>query len=75
MRRRVAVLAAALLLGGCSGEPSFDERYRAADETIRETAAEIDAELAERERQASEAAALPSANASDQATSLMKAAK
>jgi PBP1b-binding outer membrane lipoprotein LpoB len=53
---RVLVLIGALLLTGCNREPSFDERYAKAEKTIREKAAEMDAELAERERLASEAA-------------------
>jgi hypothetical protein len=61
MRRALAIVA--LLLAGCRGEPSFDERYASAEKNIREKAADIDAELARRERLASEAAAPPTATA------------
>jgi hypothetical protein len=53
---RGLALIGALLLAGCNREPSFDERYATAEKTIREKAAEMDAELAEREKLASEAA-------------------
>lgn len=59
MRRALATVA--LLLAGCHGEPSFDERYASAEKGIREKAADIDAELARRERLASEAAEPPAA--------------
>lgn len=54
---RIAVILAALLLAGCQREASFDERYSTAEKAVRDKAAGIDAELAEREKQASEAAA------------------
>lgn len=59
MRPACAILglATALLLSGCNREPSFDERYAGAEQTIRKKAAEIDAELAAANRLASEAAA------------------
>lgn len=62
--RALVLMIGAMLLFGCNREPSFDERYDKAEKTIREKAAEIDAELAERERLASEAAAPPTAAAS-----------
>lgn len=34
-----------LVLAGCQREPDFDERYEAASEKIRTTAAEIDAQI------------------------------
>lgn len=40
-----AVAAPLLLLGGCSDEPDFDERYEAAREEIETKAQSIDAEL------------------------------
>lgn len=45
-----AALALALLLTGtaCKREPTFDERYEAAQKKIGETSEEIDAELAGR---------------------------
>jgi hypothetical protein len=62
--RGALVVAGLMLLAGCQREPNFDERYARADKAVHEKAAEIDAELAERERQASEAAAaLPTAAA------------
>jgi hypothetical protein len=61
MRGALAIVV--LLLAGCHGEPSFDERYDSAEKTIREKAADIDAELARRERLASEAAAPSTATA------------
>jgi uncharacterized lipoprotein len=42
--RVLAVLALAML-AACHSEPSFDERYNAAEKQIRDTASEIDAEL------------------------------
>jgi hypothetical protein len=75
MRGAAIMLALALTLMGCSREADFDERYAEANKAIGSKAAEIDAELAERERQANEAAAQPSASPAPQATSLMKAAK
>lgn len=56
----VVVVLAALLAGGCQREQSFDDRYAKADEAIRARAAQMDADLAERERQAAEAAAVAS---------------
>lgn len=36
-----------LALAACRREPSFDERYDAANEKIRDTAAQIDAQMSE----------------------------
>ncbi len=44
--RGASVLPLVLLaLAGCQREPNFDERYEAANEKIRTTAAEIDAQI------------------------------
>ena len=43
MRR--AVILAAISLGACQSEPSFDERYDSAQQTIEAKAKELDAEL------------------------------
>ena len=45
---RGAVIIAALALGACESEPSFDERYDTAQETIEAKAKELDAELEEK---------------------------
>lgn len=47
MRRRAAWVFVGCLasLAGCKREPSFDERYQAADKHIRETVQEIDAQM------------------------------
>jgi hypothetical protein len=58
MRR--AAIPALLLLAGC--QKSFDERYADAQKKIREQAASIDKDLADK---ASEAAMAPTAVASD----------
>lgn len=47
--RRAVILLGLALLGGCQ-EPTFDERYSAAEKATRDKAAEIDKELAEREK-------------------------
>ena len=52
--RRAAILLGLALLGGCH-EPTFDERYSAAEKATRAKAAEIDKELAEQEKAQSEA--------------------
>ena len=52
MKMGVAVLC--LALAACSAEPTFDERYEAAEERITEKANEIDAELEQREAAAEE---------------------
>lgn len=51
---RAAILLTLALLGACH-EPTFDERYTAAEKATRDKAAEIDKELTERERVQSEA--------------------
>lgn len=43
--RRIAI-SAVLLLGACRNEPTFDERFAAADKAIASEAAAIDAALA-----------------------------
>lgn len=43
---RSIVLAALLLIAGCSREPSFDEQYSAAEQSIGSEAAAIDQALA-----------------------------
>lgn len=73
---RAAALIIALALGACGREPDFDERYAQAGKSLQDKAAEIDAELAERERLASEAAAaVPTVSATGRAAALAKAAK
>ena len=42
---RLPVLIALLMLTACKREPTFDERYEAAEKEISETAREIDAEI------------------------------
>ncbi len=56
MRAAGLAMMLALSLTACSAEPSFDERYASTEKSLRNKAAAIDAELAERERQAREAA-------------------
>ena len=51
---RVGVAVLCLALAACSSEPTFDERYEAAEERITEKANEIDAELEKREAAAEE---------------------
>lgn len=43
--RAVAILTMLLATAGCNQEPSFDERYSAANKKITERAHEIDREL------------------------------
>lgn len=45
---RVVPLMAVVCLASCNSEPSFDERFEEAEKSIREKAAEIDAELDKR---------------------------
>ena len=52
---RGAVIIAALALGGCQSEPSFDERYDTAQETIEAKAKALDAELEEKSPMVEEA--------------------
>ena len=42
---RSVVLLTAILLGACQSEPSFDERYDSAHQSIEAKAKELDAEL------------------------------
>ena len=51
---RVGVAVLCLALAACSSEPTFDERYEAAEERITEKANELDAELENREAAAEE---------------------
>ena len=51
---RVGVAVLCLALAACSSEPTFDERYEAAEERITEKANELDAELEKREAAAEE---------------------
>jgi hypothetical protein len=44
---RGLVVLAALVMGACKDEPSFDQRYEQAERHIRTKAAEIDRELHE----------------------------
>lgn len=41
----LALLGAALALGGCKDKPDFDERYDAAKAKISQAAGEIDAQI------------------------------
>ena len=51
---RSAIILAAIALSGCQSEPSFDERYDTAQETIEAKAEELDAELQEAPTQGDE---------------------
>ena len=62
-------LALCLLAPACKEEPSFDQRYDAAEEKIRRTAAEIDSDLRTAEPRQQPAAA-PSAGAAAAAPQL-----
>ncbi len=44
------IFLAAAYLAGCGSEPTFDERYVAAEDKIRSKAASIDSELSAAER-------------------------
>ena len=57
--RRALILA--LLLAGCSREPSFDERYAATEQRLQTKAAQIDREAAAASSTAPDALASPSA--------------
>jgi len=43
---RALAIAVLVLLCGCQRQPSFDERYKAAQDHISKTAKEIDAQVA-----------------------------
>ncbi|WP_374405794.1 hypothetical protein [Pelagerythrobacter sp.] len=47
MRGAVLALSICVALTGCKREPTFEERYDKAEQDIRETAREIDRELAD----------------------------
>jgi outer membrane murein-binding lipoprotein Lpp len=47
-----AAVLPAILLAGCKREPSFDERFGKAEAQIKRKAAQIDADLAAREKAA-----------------------
>lgn len=56
------------LVAACKSEPTFDQRYEAAEEKIRSTAKEIDQEIATRaSQQATDAPADQAENAEKQA--------
>ena len=59
---RGAAILFALLLASCGREASFDDRFADTQKSIADKARQMDAELAERERQAAEAAAPPTAS-------------
>ncbi|MDE2435143.1 MAG: hypothetical protein KGM49_02675 [Sphingomonadales bacterium] len=44
--RRAAIILGLVLIAGCRREPSFDERYKAAQQRIDAKSAAIDKELA-----------------------------
>ncbi|MFC0203360.1 hypothetical protein [Novosphingobium soli] len=46
MRCAVALGALLVLLSGCKREPTFEERYEAANHTVVERAKQIDAQIA-----------------------------
>ena len=52
---RGAVIIAALALGACESEPSFDERYDSAQQKIEAKAKALDAELEEKSPMVEEA--------------------
>ncbi|MBO9510818.1 hypothetical protein [Erythrobacter sp. A6_0] len=58
---RSAIILAAIALSACQSEPSFDERYDTAQETIEAKAEELDAELQEAPTQGDEPPAKPAA--------------
>jgi outer membrane murein-binding lipoprotein Lpp len=51
------MLMAVAGLSGCKREPSFDERYAGAQTAIREKAAELETDMAQRAREANSAVA------------------
>ncbi|GLK45144.1 MULTISPECIES: hypothetical protein [Novosphingobium] len=42
----ITALVLAAILGGCKREPTFEERYKAANKTIVDRARQIDAQIA-----------------------------
>ena len=58
---RSAMILAAIVLSACQSEPSFDERYDTAQETIEAKAKELDAELQEAPTHVEEPPAKPAA--------------
>lgn len=58
---RSAIILAAIVLSACQSEPSFDERYDTAQETIEAKAKELDAKLQEAPTQGDEPPAKPAA--------------
>ena len=44
---RLMALAILVVLGACKREPTFDERYEAAEKQIRDTAKDIDTEISQ----------------------------
>ena len=59
---RSAIILAAIALSACQSEPSFDERYDTAQETIEAKAKELDAKLQEAPTQGDEPPEKPAAN-------------
>ena len=64
---RAAILPGLMLLAACH-EPTFDERYASAEKATRDKAAEIDKELAEREKAAGLATAIATGEPNAMAT-------
>ena len=58
---RGALILAGIALSACQSEPSFDERYDTAQETIEAKAKELDAKLQEAPTQGDEPPAKPAA--------------
>ena len=58
---RSAIILAAIVLSACQSEPSFDERYDTAQETIEAKAEELDAELQDGPTQVEEPPEKPAA--------------
>jgi len=59
---RGALILAAIALSACQSEPSFDERYDTAQETIEAKAEELDAKLQGPPAQVEEPPEKPAAN-------------
>lgn len=56
---RTAMVLLALLVAGCKQEASFDERFADTEKSLREKAAQIDAELAKSEKPVSSPETVP----------------